>query len=70
MHGKQRSRLLGSGILMLVAGTLALAACNSDSVSGSQPKASKATNVEAKSPPSPSGSRSQGLIGAAISKTR
>ena len=30
MH-RQRSRLLGSGILLLLGGTLALAACNSSS---------------------------------------
>lgn len=69
MHG-QRSRLLGSGILLLVAATLALAACNSNSVSGSQPKGSQATNAETKSPASPNGSSAQGLIGAAISSTR
>jgi hypothetical protein len=79
---RQLSRLLGSGILLLVAGTLALSACNSNSVSGSQPNASKATNAEAKSSQNLDGARSrglidaandahsQGLIGAAVSKTR
>jgi hypothetical protein len=66
MHGP-RSRLLGSGLLLLVAGTLALAACNSNSVSGSQPKPSTTTAAEAKSPSSAAPS---GLIGAAINKTK
>jgi hypothetical protein len=70
MLHKQLSRLLGSGILLLVAATLALTACNSNSVSGSQPKASQATNAETKSSANPNGSRAQGLIGAAISSTR
>jgi hypothetical protein len=69
MH-RQRSRLLGSGILLLLAGTLVLAACNSDSVSGSQPNTSKTTNAEGKSAASPSGSRPKGLIEAAIANTR
>ena len=69
MHGP-RSRLLGSGILLLVIATLALAACSSDSVSGSQPKTSQATPQEAKSSPGKAGSSHQGLIDAAIAKTR
>jgi hypothetical protein len=42
MSEGQRSRLLGSGILVLLAGTLALAACNSNS--GSSQKAPGAGN--------------------------
>jgi hypothetical protein len=69
MH-RQRTRLLGSGILLLAAATLALTACNSGSVSGSQSKPSTATNAEAKSPQSPKGSHSKGLIDAAITQIR
>ena len=65
---RQRSRLFRSRLLLLVAGTLALAACNSSSVSGSQPKPSTATNAEGKAPAN--GQRSQGLIGAAVSQIR
>lgn len=70
MHVKH-SRFLGFGTLLLVACTLALTACNSDSVSGSQPKTSKATNAESKSSATmPSGPRSQGLLDAAMSKVK
>jgi hypothetical protein len=64
----QRSRLLGSRLLLFVAGTLVLAACNSGSVAGSQPKPSTATNAEGKAPAN--GQRSQGLVGAAVSLIR
>jgi hypothetical protein len=67
MHG-QRSRLLGSGILLLVAVTLALAACNSGSVAGNQSKPSTATAAEGKS--QANGQRSQGLIGSAVSQIK
>jgi hypothetical protein len=65
---RQRSRLLGSRLLLLLAGTLALVACNSSSVSGSQPKPPTATNAENKTPAN--GQRPQGLIGAAVSQIR
>ena len=64
MNG-QRSRFLGSGILLLTAATLALAACNSSSVAGNQSKSSTATSAESKAPTN--GQRFQGLIGAAVS---
>ena len=67
----QRTRFLVPGLVTLLVGTLALAACNSSSVSGSQPKASGASNAETKSTStSTSGSGPQGLIGAAASKTK
>jgi len=44
MHGP-RSGLLTILIPLLI-GSLALAACNSNSVSGNQPKASSSTNAE------------------------
>jgi hypothetical protein len=69
MYG-QRSHLFGSGILLLAVAMLVLAACGSDSVSGSQAKTSKPTNAEIKSPPSASGFGPQGIIGAAISKVK
>jgi hypothetical protein len=43
MHKRQRSRLLGSGIVMLLGCTLALAACNSSS--GTSQKASGGANT-------------------------
>lgn len=64
----RRSRLLGFRLLLLVAGMLALAACNSGSVAGSQPKPSTATNAEGKAPAS--GQHPQGLVGAAVSLIR
>jgi hypothetical protein len=67
--------------MLLIAGGLLLAACNSDSASGSRPNVSGSTNPESKSSQSlnESGSRlidaansahSQGLIGTAVSKTK
>jgi hypothetical protein len=71
MHSRQRSRLFGAGLMLGVACTLALAACNSNSVSGNQPKALSSTNAEVKSSPSrANGSRPQGLVGAAILQIR
>lgn len=71
MQGARQSRLLGLGITLLVGGALALTACNSNSSSSTTSDVSKVTNAEAKSPaPSTSGPRSQGIVGAAISKTR
>jgi len=67
MHGP-RSGLLTILVPLLI-GALALAGCNSNSVSGNQPKASNSTNAEAKSQ-AKSGTAPQGLIDAAISKTR
>ena len=68
MHERQRSRLLGFGIILTVVCTLVLAACNSNSVTGSQSNVSRSTNAEDKSPPGPANApRLQGLIGAAIS---
>jgi hypothetical protein len=64
MHG-QRSRLLGFSMLLLPITTLALAACNSNSVSGNQSKPSTASNAEAKAPPA-AGPRSQEVIDASI----
>jgi ABC-type oligopeptide transport system substrate-binding subunit len=56
MH-RPRSRLLGSGILLLFAATLALAACNSSS--GTSQKAPGAgntvTGAETRAPANPSG---------------
>jgi hypothetical protein len=60
----QRVRLLAPSLVMLLGCTLALAACNSSSVSGSQPKASNSTTAESKSG---TGARTQGLVGAVIS---
>ena len=67
MHKGRRSGLLGAALLTAVC-TLAVAACNSNSVSGNQPKTSNSTNAEAKSPPN--GQRQQGLLGAAASQIR
>jgi hypothetical protein len=62
----QHVRLLGSALVILLGGTLALNACNSSSVSGSQSKPSTSTNAQTKS----AGQSPQGLAGAAFSKTR
>jgi hypothetical protein len=67
MH-RPPSRLVGFLVLLLVAGTLALAACNSNSVSGSRPSLS--TNTESKSRTATSRPHSQGLVDAAIAKSR
>jgi hypothetical protein len=66
MHGP-RSGLLTILVPLLV-GALALAACNSNSVSGNQPKVSSSTNAEGKA--QANGQRQQGLIDAAASKIR
>ena len=63
MHGP-RSGLLTILVPLLI-GALALAGCNSNSVSGNQPKASNSTNAEGKA--SPSGAP-KGLIDAAVKK--
>jgi hypothetical protein len=65
MHKKRRSGLLGVALLA-AACALAVAACNSDSVSGGQPRTSKSTNAESKTP---SGSGPKGLIDSAIKHT-
>ena len=70
MRRKRRSGLLGA-VLLMAACVLAVAACNSNSVSGNQPKTSSSTNAETKSSSSAGASpRSQGVVGAAISQTR
>jgi hypothetical protein len=67
MH-RPRSRLLAFLVLLIVANTLALAACNSNSVSGSRP--SQPTATESKSQTTASPPRAQGLVDAAIAKSR
>jgi hypothetical protein len=59
MH-RQRSRLLGSGILLLVAATLALAACNSSSGTSQKPPGSgnTVTGTQMPAPAHPSGKTS------------
>jgi hypothetical protein len=69
MHAGGRSRLLGGGLLLVFAGVLALAACSSDSVSGSQRSTSKPA-AEAKSAASQKPLPPKGLIDAAIAQTR
>jgi hypothetical protein len=65
----QRIRLLGPTLVVLLASTLALAACNSGSVSGSNPSnPTNSTRAESKAPAPPP--RSQGLLDAAVSATR
>jgi hypothetical protein len=63
MHGPRSS--LPTILVPLLIGALALAGCNSNSVSGNQPKASNSTNAEGKA--SPSGAP-KGLIDAAVKK--
>jgi hypothetical protein len=53
MQSRKCSRLLGSGFLVLLAGALALAACNSDGVSNSSQKPSGSTGVSASQVPAP-----------------
>lgn len=67
MH-RSRSGLVGFMFLLLAASTLALAACNSNSVSGSKPAQSTATESKARTTSSPPGS--QGLVDAVIAKSR
>ena len=79
----QRSRFLRSEILLLMAGAWVFAACNSNSVSGTQPKAANSTTAETKSATgsssqgstiaetkSATNSRPQGLIEAVTAHTR
>ena len=63
----QRIRLLGPVFVVLLGGILALAACNSNSVSGSQPKASSSTTAETKAG---SSSRPQRLVDAVNSQIK
>lgn len=64
MH-RQRSRLLGSGILLLFVATLALAACNSSS--GPSPRSSGSGNtVTGVESPAPGKSPTKGTIAEAF----
>lgn len=54
MHGTEFTRPLGSGILLLMAGMLALAGCNSQSVSGNSQKTSDVTKTETSTQPATS----------------
>jgi hypothetical protein len=65
MHKGRRSGLIGAALLTAVC-ALAVAACNSNSVSGNQPKTSNSTNAETKSP---SGSGPKGLIDSVIKRS-
>ncbi len=70
MHGPRSVRRAISFIL-LVAGTLALTGCNSNSVSSSQSKPSSSTNAEVTSSVKPpAGPRSQGILDAAKAQVR
>jgi hypothetical protein len=70
MH-KPRSHLLSSATLVLLAGLVLLAACNTSSVSGTQQKPSNTTAAETKAASSPgAGRQAQGAIGAALANTR
>jgi hypothetical protein len=71
MHKRQRSRLLGSGIVMLLGCTLALAACNSNSVSGTSQKASgSATVTQAPAQASGQSAQSRTLVEAWVAKIK
>ena len=70
MHKKHRWHLVGWNIALVVTCMLVLAACSSNSVSGTEPGASKATNAEAKSPSSPKSPSSNRIIDAVISQIR
>jgi hypothetical protein len=52
MSGRQRTRLFGSGILILLTGTLALAACNSSPGSSQKTPGAGNTVTGAESPTS------------------
>lgn len=65
MHRTQRSRLLGSGILLLVAGTLALAACNSGAGT-SQKAPGTANTVTGAESPTPAKTPAKGTIAEAL----
>lgn len=65
----QRSRLLGSLVVLAAVCTLALAACNSSSSSSNQSKPSSATSAEVKIPSSGKSSPAKALD-AAITQTR
>lgn len=69
MHG-QRGRLLGSGILLLFASTLALAACNSDSVSRSSQggKGANGTTAAQSTAPTQAPASKGKLLGAVAGK--
>lgn len=61
MHSRQRSRLLGSGIMLVAVCTLALTACNSSS--GTSQKAPGAGNtVTGAESPAPSKAPAKGTI--------
>jgi len=56
---------------LLIAGTLALTACNSSPVSGNQSRPTTSANAEPKSPSHPTGgARSQEMVDAAVSNLR
>jgi hypothetical protein len=69
MHGP-RNRLLGPMFLVLAVGTLALTACNSNSVSGNQPKTSTTSAAETKPSTTSNAPQAKGLIDAAIAKSK
>jgi hypothetical protein len=64
----QRSRLLGFGITLLVAGTLALAACNSGSGTSQKPSGAGNTVTGAESP-APAKAFGKGTIAEALANT-
>lgn len=67
MHGKQLRASLGSGILLLVASTLVLAACNSGS--GTSQKSSGGGNrVTGAESPAPAKILGKGTIAEALSE--
>ena len=68
MHGP-RNRLLGRMFMVLAVGTLALTACNSNSVSGNTPKTSTTSATEKPSANS-NAPQPKGMIDAAIAKSK
>ena len=70
MHGP-RSALRAISFILLIVGTLALTACNSNSVSGNRSNPSGSTNAEVTSSVKPpAGPRSQGILDAAKAQAR
>ena len=65
MLSKQRSRLLGSGILLLLAGTMALTACNSSSGTSQRAPGSGNTVTGAESP-APTQASGKGTLAEAL----
>ena len=66
MHSRERSRLLGAGIMLVVACTLALAACNSGSVSGSSQNARGANTVTGPESPASAKTPAKGTLAEAL----